>query len=538
MSQTQTESIYNIYYTGDGTRDGSLGGAPSNVRLNSGLLNNFFARVTDSLAFTGGFKYHAFILKNDSQSKVSLKTSLYVEMPPTNTNISIAIAISSTGLNQNPVELDDEDTDPLTEDFQPYLGRPTIFNIGKLGPQDFIGFFVRLRVEAGTNTPANAITAVISAHGESEPVTVENPQPEPCPANHHRDDNGQCIPNDCPAGQIWDPTANNGFGACVDDDTPIVCEAGFHYDETLQQCVPDANEPPPIAKVLKIAAAGDFDCNSNTDRTFDNIITRVPFLASQGLPLGYVLLLGDLSYGSSQDCFIDRCRNRLGDLFPSSIFPTIGNHDHNESGSRSKENAVYSAFTAIQDPGIYSLTVFSLRIIIMNTQEDYDDESIQYEFVVQQLLNAKQDPNIKWIIVMYHKPSIVSDDPDHNPITAIRDDYHPLFDLYGVDLVLNGHNHVYHRSYPIKYNSGSPSNPTIVNSGPGPYTNVDGRIFATVGTGGRRLDDFSGSQESYIATREEQFGVLHISMDFDNNIMRCEFVENTGQISDTFEIRK
>lgn len=537
MSQTQTESIFNIYYTGDGTRDGSTGGAPSDNRVQTGLLNNFFSRITQEHAFVGGSKYHVFILKNDSQDKTSLKTSLYIEIPNTDPGISVEIAISSTGINNNPITLFDEDTEPVTEDFQPYIGRPSVANIGKLGPQDFIGFTLKLTVQQGTEEAANATQTVITAHGESEPVVVQNPTPEPCPANHHRDETGACVPNNCPAGQIWDPTANNGFGACVPDDTPITCPAGQVYDPILQQCVPDSQNPAPTGEILKIAAAGDSDCNNDSDRTITNIKNRLA-ITSPASHLSYVLFLGDGSYGSSQDCFLDRLRNGLGDLWPSNIFPTIGNHDHSESGSRSKENAIYNAFTAIQDPGIYAISLHSLRIIVLNTQEDLDTSSDNWEFAVQQLNAAKADPTIKWIIVMYHKPSIVSDDPDHNPLTIIRDNYHELFDQTGVDLVLNGHNHIYHRSYPILYNSGSPSNPTVVNSGPGPYNNIGAPIYVTAGTFGRRLDSFSGSIESYIATREEQHGVFHIALDFDNNTMKCEFVENSGQISDSFEITK
>ena len=48
--------------------------------------------------------------------------------------------------------------------------------------------------------------------------------------------------------------------------------------------------------------------------------------------------------------------------------------------------------------------------------------------------------------------------------TNLRNIYHAKFDQYGVDLVLNGHLHNYQRTYPIKYDPGSPSSPTVTDS--------------------------------------------------------------------------
>ena len=45
-------------------------------------------------------------------------------------------------------------------------------------------------------------------------------------------------------------------------------------------------------------------------------------------------------------------------------------------------------------------------------------------------------------------------------IGNLRDTYHPLFDTYKVDLVLEAHLHNYQRSFPLEYNSASqPPNP-------------------------------------------------------------------------------
>jgi len=62
-----------------------------------------------------------------------------------------------------------------------------------------------------------------------------------------------------------------------------------------------------------------------------------------------------------------------------------------------------------------------------------------------------------------------------------------FFEQYNVDLVLHGHQHNYQRTYPIKYNSDSPANPIITDKNKSTYTNPEGQIYLTVGTGGVNL---------------------------------------------------
>ena len=63
-----------------------------------------------------------------------------------------------------------------------------------------------------------------------------------------------------------------------------------------------------------------------------------------------------------------------------------------------------------------------------------------------------QNKSIDWIVVYVYRPMYTS--PTVHPAREpLRDSYHPLFDMYGVDLVLQGHNHNYQRSYPLRYNA-------------------------------------------------------------------------------------
>jgi len=78
----------------------------------------------------------------------------------------------------------------------------------------------------------------------------------------------------------------------------------------------------------------------------------------------------------------------------------------------------------------------------------------------------------------------------------LREIYHPMFDKYGVDLVLQAHDHSYERSYPISYNNEDSGSPIIANKNENSYdysnSSSHGVVFATVGTGGGELHIFQG----------------------------------------------
>lgn len=75
----------------------------------------------------------------------------------------------------------------------------------------------------------------------------------------------------------------------------------------------------------------------------------------------------------------------------------------------------------------------------------------------------------------------------------MTDLYHPLFDKYRVDLVLQANNHNYQRTYPLTFNPENASNPIITNEFNTAYnSHKDGVIFAIVGTGGEGFHNLDG----------------------------------------------
>jgi hypothetical protein len=180
---------------------------------------------------------------------------------------------------------------------------------------------------------------------------------------------------------------------------------------------------------------------------------------------------------------------------------------------------------------------------------DYVPDEIgseQYRFVQNDLPKAAADPNIDWIIVVHHNNaySSTANSVISGAFGQWKAAYHPLFELYNVDLVLQGHHHSYQRSYPIQYNSDTSSNPIITDENTNTYTNPEGQIFLTVGTGGSGLHPLNGNKAPYLVTAQEgEHGFLNVDVTNNNNngtttLVGTFYSNNGGEMTDQFTIAK
>ena len=116
----------------------------------------------------------------------------------------------------------------------------------------------------------------------------------------------------------------------------------------------------------------------------------------------------------------------------------------------------------------------------------------------------------------------------------VRDTFHPLFQKYNVDLVLQAHNNNYQRTYPIKYNETFSSQPIVTDSNSSTYENPEGKMYVTVGTGGAHLHDLDG-KAMYLSNQYMGHGFLDISLTHNGRNLTGVFYSN-DDIEDTFTI--
>lgn len=278
---------------------------------------------------------------------------------------------------------------------------------------------------------------------------------------------------------------------------------------------------------FNFAAAGDWACASSTEDTVDNIVNKNPEL---------VIALGDFSYRDTADCWLETIAP-----LDEKMKIAIGNHD-TEPTSLLEQYMDHFNLTK----QFYSFNYQNVHFTVMATELLYggDEGDEQYEFVNADLASAASDPNIDWIVVYYHRVAYASpysesenDEEGSDGSNRLIDTYHPLFEKYGVDLVLQGHIHNYERSYPINYNNANPSVPIIMDDNKNNYSNPEGQIFATVGTGGADTHFFL-AKAPYMVSQYTGYGSLNIDVIDNGQTFNATFYSNDGDIRDQFSITK
>src|ERR687890_1239878 len=298
----------------------------------------------------------------------------------------------------------------------------------------------------------------------------------------------------------------------------------------------------PSTANLNFAAVGDWGCTGDTTNTIKNIQNKDP---------EHVLALGDLSYENTANCWL----NETGSI-NNKLKIAIGNHDHDDDDKKGELPLLQTQYKKHFDLSntYYSFDYHNVHFIAIDSMLPYTINSPQYSFVRNDLISTSQNPNIKWIIVYFHHPMYTSAS-EHSSDLLLRETYHPLFDQYGVDLVLQGHNHNYQRSYPITYNNNINNNnndnkiininndisskPTITSANTSTYNNPKGEIYVTAGTGGESLYDFKNKAD-FIATQYKGYGFFNVDISSDGTKLIGTFYANKdiGSVKDTFTITK
>jgi hypothetical protein len=184
--------------------------------------------------------------------------------------------------------------------------------------------------------------------------------------------------------------------------------------------------------------------------------------------------------------------------------PAAGNHE-NELGNGPIGYQAYQTYFSLPPVGgqtsvtrglWYSFTVGSLHVIsVANDDIVYQDGGNSYvrgysggaqkAWLENELAVARTDRRIDWIVVVMHQVAISTVDQFNGADLGIRQEWVPLFDKYGVDLVVCGHEHHYERSHPIH---GQQANATLTPIPTATATDVidttKGTVHMVIGGGG------------------------------------------------------
>ncbi|HTH21619.1 MAG TPA: LamG-like jellyroll fold domain-containing protein [Nitrososphaeraceae archaeon] len=278
--------------------------------------------------------------------------------------------------------------------------------------------------------------------------------------------------------------------------------------------------PPPDNSDYKIAIAGDWGCEPETDDVID-------LIQSQGYD--HVVGVGDNAYESA-GCWTTRFTP-----LKSIMNSAYGNHEYSESGGVTP----YKTFFG------HSLTYFTykfenIQFFVCDTNINLANGSAQWNFISNALTASQNDNTVTWRIAVMHDAWFgASSDHAYNEFDQVQA-FHQLFQNNGVRIVCCGHNHNWQRTHMVSYNSSSPTSPTIVDN-TSPYSNNSiGLIHVVSGTGGH--DSGSGlyslgSQPSFQAYQNRTHnGVWEIVASNNAQTLTCQFREIGGDTFDTFVI--
>ena len=315
---------------------------------------------------------------------------------------------------------------------------------------------------------------------------------------------------------------------------------------------------------IKIVAAGDFGCRPVAQNNIKQIELQKPDL---------FLVLGDLSYEPTMDCWYDmtkaldsKTKIAIGnheddeeeakggskelkdsllkhyDLqnsyysfdygnvhflvldtqleFSLNVFKILEEEekeqkdDNNKDDKSNKADAKYYATTLKDLLAKHNIKGEIPPYHLINEEvivEDVPPDTEQYKFAVNDLEKANNNSSIDWIFVISHKP-FYSSLSSHIQEYIMREKYQPVFDKYGVDMVLQGHNHLYDRTLPLQFNPNNISKPIVdQTNNTNNFFNPEGSIFSVIGLGGRSSHILL-NQPDYVVKQHNGFGFLSIEI--------------------------
>lgn len=255
------------------------------------------------------------------------------------------------------------------------------------------------------------------------------------------------------------------------------------YDYVIEMAgVPDVSRrlsTVPVEGPIRFTAFGDQGDEPNKTGPINDVIN--------GFDAHFHFHVGDISYasGSGGVAALEAVEAATGGLNDSARWDSwqqriedaaslrpwmtvVGNHEMDPTGSELGYDAY---FARLNTPGngasgpvvtTWSQTYGNLAIVALDGNDaSYEiPRNLDYlggeqeRWLRSTLQTLRADPAIDWIVVGFHHCAYCSSFR-HGSDGGVRDQWVPLFEEFGVDLVINGHNHLYERTHPVR--AGAPT---------------------------------------------------------------------------------
>jgi len=272
------------------------------------------------------------------------------------------------------------------------------------------------------------------------------------------------------------------------------------------------------------------------------------------------LMLGDNAYSSGTDA---EYQTAMFNVYPemmrqSPLWATIGNHDGVSADSATQTGPYYDIHTfpkngeaggvASGTEAYYSFNYGNIHVIVLDSNEtSRATTGAMMNWMKSDLANV----TATWLVAVWHHPPYTKGSHDSDTETNLiemRQNFLPVLENYGVDLVLSGHSHSYERSKFIDghyglsstYNSSYEINGGSGRAdGTGAYTKTaslphSGAVYSVVGASGQVSGGTLNHPAMFLSLNEMGSMVIDVS----GQTMDIKYLNNNGTVRDYFTLSK
>lgn len=204
------------------------------------------------------------------------------------------------------------------------------------------------------------------------------------------------------------------------------------------------------------AAVGDPQLYaSNLSANVEGWTKTVNEVLSDGTDYSFLFSLGDQinEYYAQDGSNLSKVESEYSGFFKNenlqsiALATLVGNHDNGNNSTLYTEHFQMPGVTSYgqnrEGDGDYSFTYGGVQFMVLNTS---NLSIAEHKAFLEDTL--KKNPNANWNVVSFHKSIYsVASHVTEDDIVQLRTGLSPIFKQLGIDVVLQGHDHVYARSY-------------------------------------------------------------------------------------------
>ncbi len=297
----------------------------------------------------------------------------------------------------------------------------------------------------------------------------------------------------------------------------------------IKNDIPPNNQQAKKQVAKKVIAVGDISCEPDIVVDASHCQMQQVVNAIEKQKADNVLILGDLQYDKGQSENFQNVFTPLWKTLKPISYATPGNHEYYTKNAQGyfdywNGNSQTSKSAGDRDKGYYSFNIGNWHIISLNSNCEFvggcDKNSPQFKWLEQDLQNNKA----VCALAMWHHPVFTSGKYKKDMESRNRGQYFwQALQNSGVELVLNGHDHLYERFEP-QTAAGVPEKDKGISE-------------FIVGTGGKSQYSFTDSQflPNHASGFEDKPGFLELSLEQAGYGWR--FVDVSGTVLDSGKAR-